>query len=365
MYIERIKLINFRNYENQEVSFSKEINCLYGDNAQGKTNLLEAIHICSLGKSHKMSRDSELVFFKKEGYFIEIDLIRNNRKCKIEVGGSDGKRKKIKISGKETNKRRELIGKLIVVLFSPDEMKIIKEGPQNRRRFLDILGAQLSTAYLFDLQQYQKVMEQRNTLLRQIYYNPLLEDTLDVWDQKLAQFGARIIIKREEIIKKLNEKIIDIHKEITNNQEIIKLEYKNSVIKNNTQNLQNKIQEEIKKSRRSDIKRGITQVGPHRDDILFIINEKDAEKFCSQGQQRTAVLSLKLAELGIVKDTIGENPVLLLDDVFSELDEGRRIMLAKHIRETQTFITSTDKIELINFENRVNYIYIKDGRVQE
>ncbi|MGE5329967.1 MAG: DNA replication/repair protein RecF [Deltaproteobacteria bacterium] len=366
MYVNRIKLINFRNYQHLEVGFKKGINLLYGDNAQGKTNVIEAIHLGALGKSQRIARDAEMIFFGSQGYFIEIDLIKSERSYKIEIGVNNKKEKRIKLSGVEIKKIGELLGKLVIVLFSPDELRIIKESPYHRRRFLDILVCQLSASYLLNLQKYYKIAAQRNNLLKQIKLKRELIDTLDIWDIEYTQTAVLILKKRIEYFNKLKEKAQQIHYKLTNGNEILEISYKSTFKEffDSTEHMSKNFAAALEKARKTDIDAGFSHIGPHRDDIVININSKDAGKFASQGQQRTAVLSLKLAELEVIKEEIGEYPILLLDDVFSELDMNRRKFLIEHIKDAQVFITSTEKLDDGCFIDNINYYRVNDGKIE-
>ena len=370
MYIKSLKLINFRNYIEQKISFCNKINYIYGNNAQGKTNILEAIYISSVGKSHRYAKDLELVCFGAQNYFIELDLVRNNRNYKIEIGFNNKKGKKIKVGGIELKKIGELLGKLVVVIFSPDDLKLVKDSPAYRRRFLDILICQLHVSYLFNLQQYIKILEQRNNLLKQVKFKPELESTIDVWDEKLEQVGSKIIKKRIEFILKIAENVRIIHSKITSYKENLEVIYKCNIIDENCdsmsyEEIRDKFTKALKKNKDIDFKRGFTSVGPHRDDFKLLINELDVEKYGSQGQQRTVVLSLKLAEIEILKEEIQESPVLLLDDVFSELDENRRNFLKAYIKDIQVFITSTDKLWENSKNTNIKVIKVTNGNIYE
>ncbi len=369
MYIKKIKLKYFRNYSYQEIDFFSKGNMLFGDNAQGKTNILEAIYVCAVGKSHRQAKDNELVNFRSNGYFIEIDLIKKDRSYKIEVGFRD-KEKKIKVAGNELRRVGELPGKLVVVMFSPDDLRMVKDSPAYRRRFIDILICQLYSSYLFSLQQYYKILNQRNSLLKQIKINPQLKSTLGIWDEKIAENGSKIVCQRNEFIRKIALSSKSIHDKLTSGKEELQIHYKNSLIEKrldavSEKMLKQKIMEELQEFRDLDIRRGFTSAGPHRDDIEIMINKREAGKFGSQGQQRTAVLSLKLAELDILREEIQENPVLLLDDVFSELDQKRQEFLEEYIKDIQFFITSTDFIDCKVYGKEIKQFRVENGNVSE
>lgn len=372
MYVEWVKLINFRNYVNQKVKFVNGINIFTGGNAQGKTNILEALYISAIGKSFRQTRDADMVFFGEKGYFIEIELVKRNKTYKIEVGFDYRKGKKIKVGGIELNRIGEVLGNLVVVVFTPDDLEMVKEGPYYRRRFLDILISQLCPLYLFDLQQYNKVLEHRNRLLKQIKDGIGKVDTLEIWDSKLEEIGSRIVLKRYQVIEKIKNHIRKIHKRLTSGKEELEVFYKSSFLEGGMDNSYNIIREHFKatlqKNREIDVRQGVTNVGPHRDDICFLINGLDPVKFGSQGQQKTVVISVKLAEVKILQEEIQENPVLLLDDVFSELDEERREFLKRNIGDLQVFITDTGQaVEEFNRFNRndIKIFRITEGKVIE
>lgn len=345
MYISKIKLKNFRNYEEQEINLNKNINIFFGDNAQGKTNILESIFICAMGKSFRSKKDQELIKFDKNNSFIEVEYEKIDRtgKIKIEIGD----KKLIYINGIRVKKLSEILGNINVVIFSPDDINILKNGPASRRKFLDIMISQLRPLYVYNLNLFLKTLEQRNNYLRQIKYEKKSQELLDIWDEKLADYAQNVYNYRKEFIEKIINKINVIHKEITNDKEEIKIKYISDFI-NKEQFLDN-----LKKSREIDILKGFTSKGIHRDDFILSINNKQVNIYGSQGQHRTAILSLKMSELQIVFDEIGEYPVLLLDDFMSELDKSRINNFLKKIDDIQVIITCTDKIELDNLNKSV------------
>ena len=340
MYIEKIKLQNFRNYEELEINLNKNINIIYGDNAQGKTNILEAIFLCSFGKSFRTSKEKEMIMFEKDKALVEIFYQKKDRdgKIKIEIGN----KKQISINGIKIKKLSELLGNINIVIFTPDDINILKDGPAGRRRFLDIMIGQLRPNYVYNLNMYLKTMEQRNNYLRQIREEQKSEEMLEIWDEKLAEYGEKIFFYRNEFINKILTKINKIHKNITDEKEEIKIEYIS-----NCENKENYLKL-LKERRKLDIIKGYTTKGVHRDDFVIYINNKEVSSFGSQGQNRTAVLSLKMSELQVVYDEIGEYPILLLDDFMSELDEKRRKNFLNNIQNTQIILTGTDKIDLSN-----------------
>ena len=355
MWIKKIKINNFRNYKNQEINLEKNINIFYGENAQGKTNIIEAIFLSSMGKSFRAKKDKEMIMLGEEKSNIEIEYEKTDRdgKIKIELGN----KKIVYINGIKIKKLSELLGKVNVVIFTPDDINILKGGPQNRRRFLDIMISQLKPNYMYNLNLYLKTIEQRNNYLRQIRDERKSEELLDIWDEKLIEYAEKIYNYRKEFIDKIQEKILNIHKEITDNKELIKIDYKSDCED------KEKYHKLLKERRKLDIIKGYTTKGIHRDDFSIYINDKDLSIYGSQGQHRTTILSLKMSELDIIYDEIGEYPILLLDDFMSELDEKRRNHLLEKIENIQVIITCTDKIKL---ENKDILIYnVKDGKVKK
>ena len=353
MYINKIKLSNFRNYDEQEIKLAPNINIFYGDNAQGKTNIIESIFLCSIGKSFRTNKEIELIKFNKDIASVYIEYEKSDRDGKIKIDLSN--KKNIYINGIKIKKLSELLGKINTVIFTPDDINILKDGPQKRRRFLDIMIGQLRPNYIHILNMYNKTLEQRNNYLKQIKENNKKEEMLDIWDEKLAEYGEKIYIYRNEFIEKIKSKIDKIHKKITNEKEEIKIEYiSNCITKEEYIKLLNS-------RRKLDIIKGYTTKGIHRDDFLVYINDELVNIYGSQGQNRTVILSLKISELQVIYDEIGEYPILLLDDFMSELDEKRRKNFLESIENTQVIITCTDKINIPNLE--YNIYNVKKGEV--
>ena len=351
MYINKIKLQNFRNYKNQEIELNKNLNVFYGNNAQGKTNILEAIFLCAFGKSFRTNKEKELICLEEEVLNTEINYQKSDREGKIRIAISN--KKQIEVNGVKIKKLSELLGNINIVIFTPDDIQILKNGPSERRRFLDMMIGQLRPNYVYNLNNYLKTLEQRNNYLRQIKEEEKPEEMLEIWDEKLAEYAVNICKYRTEFIQKIKNKIVEIHSKITN--EKIDIEYITECLnKENYLNL-------LKQRRKLDIIKGFTTKGIHRDDFKVYINDKEIEIYGSQGQHRTAVLSLKLAELYVIYDEIGEYPILLLDDFMSELDESRRKSLIENINDTQVIITCTDKMELKSGK----IFYIESGKVYE
>ena len=355
MYIEKIKLNNFRNYENLEINLNKNINIIYGDNAQGKTNILEAIFLSSLGKSFRTNKEKEMIKFNSEKLSVEIFYQKKDRdgKVKIEIGN----KKQISLNGIKIKKLSELLGNINIVIFTPDDINILKDGPAKRRRFLDMMIGQLRPNYVYNLNMYLKTIEQRNNYLRQIREENKPEEMLDIWDEELAEYSEKIYIYRKEFIEKIIKKINEIHSKITDEKEIIKIEYLSNCYK------KDEYLKLLKERRKLDIIKGFTTKGIHRDDFVIYINNKEVNIYGSQGQNRTVILSLKLAELNVIYDEIGEYPVFLLDDFMSELDEKRRKNFLNNIENTQVILTGTEKIDLTNLEYKL--FNVKKGNITE
>ena len=353
MWINNIKIKNFRNYYEQEIDLNENINIFYGENAQGKTNIMEAIFLCSMGKSFRAKKDKEMINLNSENASIEIEYQKTDRDGKIKI--NIGNKKSVSVNGVKIKKLSELLGNINVVIFTPDDINILKGGPSNRRRFLDIMISQLRPNYMYNLNLYLKTLEQRNNYLRQIREQNKDESLLDIWDEKISEYAINIYNYRKEFIEKIKNKIKNIHSEITDKKEEIEIEYI-SECKSKEEYLRL-----LKQRRKLDIIKGFTTKGVHRDDFMIYINKKELDIYGSQGQHRTAILSLKLSELNIVYDEIGEYPILLLDDFMSELDAKRRNHFLEKIRNTQVIITCTEKI---NVENKKILIYnVTNGKV--
>lgn len=355
MYINKIKLQNFRNYNEQEINLNKSINVFYGDNAQGKTNILEAIFLCTFGKSFRTNKEKELIKLGKDNANVIIEYEKKDRDGKISISISD--KKQILVNGIKIKKLSELLGNINIVIFTPDDINILKGGPALRRRFLDMMIGQLKPNYVYTLNMYIKTLEQRNNYLRQIKEENKPENLLDIWDEKLIEYADIIYKYRKEFIDKIKKKINIIHKKITDEKEEINIQY--------TSNCESKevYSELLKQRRKLDIIKGFTTKGIHRDDFEIYINNKELSIYGSQGQNRTAILSLKLSELQVIYDEIEEEPILLLDDFMSEIDINRRKNFLNNINNTQVIITCAEKIEFLK-ENVDYCLYqVKEGEI--
>lgn len=350
MIIKSIELSNFRNYQSLHMQFDSGVNILYGDNAQGKTNILEAAYLSATTKSHKGSKDREMIRFEGSEAHIRTMVEKNGKEYCIDMHLRKTGSKGVAINKIPIKKASELFGILNIVFFSPEDLNIIKNGPAERRHFMDFEICQLDKIYLSDLANYTKVLNQRNKLMKDMLDKPELADTLPIWDMQLAEYGKRIIRKRREFIGQLNDIISTIHSNISGGKESLVLKYEPSVT-------EGQFDEQLFMARDRDRRLGQTSVGPHRDDILFSVNGVDIRKYGSQGQQRTSALSLKLSEIDLVRQVIRNTPVLLLDDVLSELDGNRQNYLLNSISDIQTIITCTGVDEFVKNRFQVNKIF--------
>lgn len=359
MIIKSLELKNFRNYGELCMEFSNGTNILFGDNAQGKTNILESLYVCATSKSHKGSKDREMIQFKQNESHIRTVIEKNSFSNQIDIHLKKNSAKGIAVNQVPIRKASELFGILNIIFFSPEDLNIIKNGPSQRRRFLDMELSQLDKIYLFNITKYNKILIQRNKLLKDISFRPDLKDTLEVWDEQLADYGSKVIVRRKQFTEELNGLIFQIHNKISGMKEEIVLKYE-------ADTKAEEFRKSLSDSHERDLKTFMTTVGPHRDDISFIVNDTDIRKYGSQGQQRTAALSLKLAEIELVKSKINDTPVLLLDDVLSELDSNRQCQLLNSINDIQTIITCTGLDEFIKTRFQINKVFsVTEGTVSE
>lgn len=360
MRVASLELKNFRNYSDAHVEFNDGLNVLFGENASGKTNMLESIYFCSVFHSPKSNaKDKELVKIGEEKAVLKLVVNKQFRSHTINIQIDDQGKKKVVYDGIPVMRAGELLGALGVVYFSPEEMKIVKEAPSERRRFLDVGLCQQQKSYFTALQRYNKTLKQKNNLLKDWRNNNNLDDMLDVWDASLAKEGAIIIAKREEYIKTLNEAAGKFHSEISGAKEVLNLSYETNLNIADGDNMEKFLYSAILQARQKDKELGFSGVGPHRDDIKIEINGKDSRKFASQGQQRTVALAMKLGEVLLFKNETGEPPVLLLDDVLSELDENRQGLLLKMTGDFQTILTCTE----YKLQNPATKFKISNGSV--
>lgn len=339
MYLTQIKLNDFRNYENLDLSFHKKVNIITGNNAQGKTNLLESLYIMSLGKSFRTNADIEMIGFDMDFCKVKSHSIKDEEELVVEIIISK-EGKSIKIDGIKTTKNADILENVYMVVFSPEDLKIVKEEPEKRRKFIDRELCQIKPIYFKNLARYKKILKQRNMLLKQTEVN---EEVLVVWDMELAEYGSKIMLQRKEFIEKLNHISSEIHKNITNGKEKLEIYYESNITCCLSSGEQKEVLlKKMENNRKNDIFRRSTTAGPHKDDMKICVNGIDIRHFGSQGQQRTAALSLKLAEIKLIKEETRHDAILLLDDVLSELDHERQSFLINSLEEVQLFITTTE-----------------------
>ena len=371
MIVKKIRLKNYRGYDELELGFDQGINILSGDNAQGKTNLLEAVYYCCAGRSHRTTKDKECIYLGREEALIKIVYEKSGgREEQIEIHLKQNGKKQLAINGYPARRINDLFGRFHVVLFSPEDLSLIKRGPAERRKFIDMEICQVDPVYLYDLQQYYKVLRQRNQLLKDASKNHTyptyaekiraVKETLFAWDAQLVSYGVKVMKRREEFVRKLQDYTARIHRTISHETEEMKLIYQNSVPMDEAS-----FQEILEKEIEQDLRNGMTTSGPQHDDLMILINETDVRRYGSQGQQRTAALSLKLSELSMMKEEIGEAPVLLLDDVMSELDENRQKQLAEYVKDHQTILTCTGVEDSIRLLPVGAHFHVKNGTITE
>ncbi|MFP3155602.1 DNA replication/repair protein RecF [Lachnospiraceae bacterium ZAX-1] len=357
MIIKSVELSNYRNYDTLHISFDEGTNILYGNNAQGKTNILESIYVSGTTKSHKGSKDKEMIRFEQDESHIRTIVEKNKLEYQIDMHMKKNKSKGIAINKVPIKKASDLFGILNIVFFSPEDLNIIKNGPVQRRRFLDLELCQLDKIYLYNLTKYNKILNQRNKLLKDIMFHPYLIDTLCIWDTQLVEYGKKIILDRYKFIKEIADIVYDIHNKISGEKEKLYLKYEPHV-------MVDVFEDTLLSARKKDLKLGQTTIGPHRDDLSFYIHDVDIRKYGSQGQQRTSALALKLSEIELVKKSIKEKPILLLDDVLSELDSNRQNFLLDSIHDIQTIITCTGLDGFVKNRFQIDKIFeVIEGKV--
>ena len=350
MYIKSIRLHNFRNYKTLDLNFDQKTNIFFGDNAQGKTNILEAIYLCSTSRSHRGSKDKEMIYFGEKEAHIRLEIFSSQMNHTLDMHLRKEKAKGAAIDGIPIKRARDLLGLVSVVFFSPEDLNLIKEGPSERRKFLDSEICQLNQVYFSDLSNYHKTIAQRNQLLKDLPYHPSLESTLDIWDEQVIRYGCAVIEARKAFLSQLNEIISDIHLKLSGNKEKIKLTYEPDTSVS-------EFEARLKKNRFRDEKAKTTTTGPHRDDFSIEANGIDLRRFGSQGQQRTAALSLKLSEISLIQNRTGQSPILLLDDVLSELDRKRQNFLLESLDGIQTMITCTGLDDFVSRHFEISKVF--------
>ncbi len=357
MFVKNITLKNYRNYDNLEIELNPTINIITGLNAQGKTNLLESIFLSSIGKTFRCKSDKDTIKFGEDFAYIKLEVCDERVTDKIETKIDKNGKKSILINGIGIRKHSELMGVCVVVSFSPDDLAILKNSPAERRRFIDVEMCQLSNVYYHNLRQYNTILKQRNTLLKAVKHDPRQKESLFVWDMQLVEYGTKIIEAREKFVNEIGEIAKKVHGDITKGKENLKVVYKPNVTPEN-------FMHKLEKSVDRDIMLGSTSVGVHKDDMNFFINDIDVRLFGSQGQQRTTALSLKLAEIDIIKNSKNFEPILLLDDVLSELDKERQSYLIEKINDIQVILTCTGVDDFINkFKSKYKIFYVDNGTI--
>lgn len=370
MYLKELELMGFRNYEQAQVSFTPSINVFLGENAQGKTNMMESIYVLAMARSHRTANDKELIGWNRDFAKITGRIEKKNSSFPLEIVLSK-KGKKARLNHLEQKKLSGYIGHLNVILFAPEDLSLVKGSPSVRRKFLDMEMGQMSAIYLHHLVEYQKVLKQRNHYLKQSKFNKTFDEVyLNILTEQLAAEGAEVLCERLKFTKKLEKWAKPIHKEISQEKEILEIKYDSSVSieqQQDKEKIMSQLLEQYKKNQSRELDQGTTVTGPHRDDLRFYVNDKNVQTYGSQGQQRTTALSIKLAEIELMQEMTGEYPVLLLDDVLSELDDDRQTHLLKAIQDkVQTFLTTTSldgvKKELLN-EPRI--FRVQSGKINQ
>ncbi len=355
MYITEVSLQGFRNLAQLKIEPSQGINVIYGSNAQGKTNFLESLYFCAMGRSMRGKSDQQLIHFDAEESHIRMMVQRKNRYDRIDVHLKQNEKKGIAVNGLPVRKLGDLFGTLYAVIFSPEDLSLVKDGPGERRRFLDMELCQLSKVYYYDLQQYYRILKQRNNLLKEIQKKPDLSETLFVWDAQMAEYGERIISARKGFLLRLDEIAAEKLSRLTGGRDQLQTIYKPNCE-------EGMLAEKLRRNLDRDISFGATQSGPHKDDVIFSIDGREVKVYGSQGQQRTTALAARLAEIDLIREETGEEPVLLLDDVFSELDERRQKFLLESIGGLQAFVTCTGIEDSVKkYIAKDNLFYVENG----
>ena len=362
MEINRLRLNQYRSYAALDLRPGPGINAIVGDNAEGKTNSVEAVFLCAFGRSHRTSRDAELIMRGCAGGYVGAELTNNTGSHLIEIKLRDGERKKIFIDRQMASRSGELMGMLNVVMFAPEDLSIVKEGPAERRRFMDMELSQTHPAYYYSLQRYNSALKQRNALLKEP--DRIAPGMLETWDEQLSALGEEIVMDRCEFIDGLSTIAYDLHKSITGGRERLEIVYEPDIDPEDPEGIYGAMLKALDRSRAEDLRRGFTTAGPHRDDIGIALSGIDVRTFGSQGQKRSCAVALKLSEANLIRRITGENPVVLLDDVMSELDQSRQDYILNRIRDFQVFITCCDVSNTLRMESG-RIFTVTGGRVEE
>lgn len=346
MRITELELKDFRNYEDCRFAPCEGVTVLLGDNGQGKTNVLEAVYLTCTGRSHRTRQERELIRWGADFSDVKVAAQRRDGSHEVEILLPALGKRRLKVAGQEMSRSGELLGHVTGVLFSPEDLRTVKDGPAERRRFVDMALAQLRPAYYYAMQRYNRALKQRGELLRGAAFNPSLLATLDSWDEQLATSAVELMRHRREYVAKLSERAGQTHGDIAAGREALQIQYRPSIDGERVQDCL----EALFAARETDVRRMTTSVGPHRDDVAVLVDGRDVRVYGSQGQQRTAALSMRLAELNVMREEMGEWPVLMLDDVMSELDPSRRRRLLEHLKGIQALVTCTDPDDLAGAE---------------
>jgi len=356
MGIRKIKLKNFRNYIDEQICFSENVTLLYGENAQGKTNIIEALYLFSTGKSHRTGNNNELVRYGESFFDIVLDFEENNYSQNIEIIYEKGNKKRLFINEVKKERMSDVLGIVPSVLFSPESLSCIKGSPGERRRIIDIVLCQVSKNYLHNLQKYNKIVKNKNVLLKEKRKNT----QLDVWNESQAITGTAIVEERKTLLSNIEKRMKIIMLGISEGKEDVSIRYRTYMDEDKKRS--RSLLDILNEYREKELEQGVCVIGPHRDDIEILLNNKNSRYFCSQGQQRSLALALNIAVMEEIEERTGKKPVLLLDDVMSELDEKRRRFLLGLLSNKQAVITSTEKINFKLPGIDVSYIMIKDGK---
>jgi DNA replication and repair protein RecF len=365
--VKDVRLINFRNYDSLSLELNPNMNLFIGKNAQGKTNLLESIYISAMGRSFRTNRDLELIEFNKEQAYVGVNIDINGLNRFIEVKLDKDRPKRIRINKNELKNYKELYSGLNVVTFYPEDLRLVKDGPSERRRFLDLEISQIRPVYNYNLSKYNKILFQRNNVLKSRKFSSNIEEILEIFDLQIAKIGTEIIKERMKYIEELSRISDDIHRQIVLRDESLTIDYMTNIpVLASKKEMEKLYIKTLKDNIKRDVETNTTTYGPHRDDMKILLDGKDMKIYGSQGQQRTIVLSMKLSEIEIIKNERGSYPVLLLDDVFSELDINRRRYLLNSLKEIQTIITATDSIDLEELkEIEKTMFYVEQGQLKK
>ena len=376
MYLKAFTLESFRNHKKTEIQPGRRINIFFGDNAQGKTNILEAIYILATAKSHRTNDDAEMIAFNGDMFSVKGEVVRGDipKVLRVSLGRNEGKR--VAVNGDKRDQIASLIGEVNVVFFSPEDIEMIKGSPSLRRRFIDIAISQMSPSYLYNLQRYKYIIKQKNRTLKGIGKDNKLKDVLDVYNSQLVDIGSKILSKRLSVLKKLEDVTLPIHRSLTDEKESFVIEYTSNLFKDrdgvpsydsdsDIVDVRDRLEGKLEEIKGEEIRRGVSLAGPHRDDLVFRIHDMNLRSYGSQGQQRTAAISLKMGEVELIKEDIEDYPIILLDDVFSELDGSRgRAILQLLSGEAQVFLTGVSPNAFSLPQEDISLFSVKSGEVK-